>query len=283
MTAAHCTCQLKSDDPHEQPQSHPNSLCKPYHTNQITSGFNEINVYGGYMSIDKLESAENRKHSFIILYAFVKDVDVNNLHTGTAFVKSDIAILISDRAFFEKSKLIDTMPLERPPMLPICLAAKDSNFNNEKIMGVGWGLIYDESPGDDPSVDPIYSSCMTDEVGPKKWRFEHCDIQQLKKNNWSCEKTRYPDEVEKLRSMCKNVFEEVKRLHEGIEIGNIDRLDKIHIYENDRNQPIYICYNEKNLSEKGWCMVNGVDPLKNPGAWGFCSPSCDKEFLQVEK
>ena len=72
-------------------------------------------------------------------------------------------------------------------------------------------------------------------------------------------------------------------MHEGIEIGNIDRLDKIHIYENDPHQPIYICYNEKHLSEKGWCMVNGVDPLKNPGAWGFCSPSCDKEFLQVEK
>ena len=63
------------------------------------------------MSIDKLESVENRKHHFGILYAFVKDVDVNNLRTGVAFLKSDIAILISDRAFFETSKLIDTMPL----------------------------------------------------------------------------------------------------------------------------------------------------------------------------
>ena len=78
MTAAHCTCELKSDDPDDQPQSHPNSICKPYHTNQITPGFNEINVYGGYMSIDKLESVENRKHSFSILYAYVKDVDVED-------------------------------------------------------------------------------------------------------------------------------------------------------------------------------------------------------------
>ena len=147
-------------------------------------------------------------------------------------------------------------------------------------------MIYDESPGEDPTVDPIYSSCMTDEVGPEKWRFEHCDIQQLKKNNWSCEKTRYPDEVENLslrslgskvlRSMCKNVFDRVKRLHEGIEIENIDRVDKIHIYDGDPHQPIYICYNEINLSEKGWCMVHGADPLKNPGAWGFCSPVVTK-------
>ena len=138
MTAAHCTCALKSNDPNDQPQAHPNSLCKPYHTNQITSWFNVIKVYGGHMSIDKLESIENRKHSFAILYAFVKYVDVNNLyHPRMAVSKSDIAILISDRAFFEKTKLIDTMPLERPPMVPICLAAKDSNFKNEKIMWVG--------------------------------------------------------------------------------------------------------------------------------------------------
>ena len=30
-------------------------------------------------------------------------------------------------------------------------------------------------------------------------------------------------------------------------------------------------------------MVHGIDPRKNQDAWGFCSFSCDENFLKVLK
>ena len=279
MTAAHCTCSSKLDDPDKDPQPHEKSICKPEYTNQITPKYNEMKIYGGHMNIDELQSDENRENHFIISYAYAKDIDLKNLKDP--FVKSDIAILISNKGLFDHDSLKVTKPLDRPSMVPICLAAVDTNLIKKEINGVGWGLIYDESPK--RPQNPYYSSCMTNEVGPEDWRFEHCNWEQLKENQMSCRKDKYPDDVENNDLICKRAFYELKKQKVVTEIGNMDWIDKIHIHTNDPDKPRWICYNEKHLVEKGWCEVLGHDPIKRNGkGWGFCSPSCKDDLLKVQ-
>ena len=176
LTAAHCICELKKDDPNDQPQPHLKALCKSYDQNQITPGFNKITIYGGHMSVDDIETDEGLEYIFYIEYAYVIDGAIESSR-DTFNSKHDIGMLMTETPLFDKEKLSDAEPLDRPLILPICLAAKDSNFNYAKMMGVGWGLIYDESPTADSTEDPFYSSCMTNEVGPDNWIFDHCDMQ----------------------------------------------------------------------------------------------------------
>ena len=77
---------------------------------------------------------------------------------------------------FACEKIVQTKAIN-----PICLAAENSDYNHEKVVGVGWGLLYKESPVRTNNQDPIYSSCMSNEVGPDKWAFEPCDMNWLKK------------------------------------------------------------------------------------------------------
>ena len=274
LTAGHCTCALREKDPNKQPQPHKNSLCKPQDQNQITPSFNTVDVYGGHMNTDRLKSADNAENTFTISYAYIKDIDLSAVDP---FRKSDLAILISDKLLFDEEKLKDYGPLDRPSMLPICLAAKGTNFDNLKILGVGWGKMYDEIPEN----DPYYSSCMTDEVGPEKWRFEHCELQELNADG-SCEKKSRPREVKENKEICEEAFHEATRLSEGTQIGSMDMVDKILIYSEDPNEPQLICYNERNFREKGWCNVlNHV--TGEYGQWGFCSPSCKDDSRQVQR
>ena len=189
VTAAHCTCPLKKKDPDAETHPHEKALCKSYDKNQITPGYNEIKIYGGLMNFDDLQSDNNRKNTFTISFAYIMDGALDNDGDSDEWNgKDDIGVLITENPMFNKKQLEETNPTDRPPILPICLAAKNSDLNNEKIMGVGWGLIYDESPESDSTEDPYYSSCMTNEAGPDEWIFNHCDMQFIKNNNWSCEK-----------------------------------------------------------------------------------------------
>ena len=56
---------------------------------------------------------------------------------------------------------------------------KDTDFNNQELLGVGWGWTYDESPIGEPNRDPYYSTCMTNEIGNKEWRFQACNMKQI--------------------------------------------------------------------------------------------------------
>ena len=195
-------CSTKTKLTDDQPVSHGKSLCKPYHDNQITPMFNDINVYGGHKNKDVLQTSQYTDNSFLITYAFIKSDPIGDVFHG----KDDVGLLIADKPLFHKDKLQNTKPLDRPPIVPICLAAKDANFNNEKIMGVGWGFQYEESPASDPTRDPYVSSCMTNEVGPEKWRFEACNMQFIKENNWSCEKQKYPPNILGDIKLCNALF-----------------------------------------------------------------------------
>ena len=197
-------------------------------------------------------------------------------------------MLISDKLLFDEEKLKGYGPLDRPSMLPICLAAKDANFDNERVMGVGWGKMYDEAPENDKIWRPYYSSCMTDEVGPERWRFEHCEMKELNTDG-SCEKTKRPRDVTESKEICEKALTEVTRIIEETLIGSLVLVDKILISSEDPNEPELTCYNERNFREKGWCRVMDYKTRRHLGKieyrkqWGFCSPSCKNDKWKVQR
>ena len=152
MIAAHCICpQEKSvliSDPHSQSnrRPHPKATCKrPYYRNQIVPGFNEITIYGGYKDVDQLKSTQNAENTFTIVYAFVKNPPSwfpPYNHGGHFRGVDDIGILVSDRVLFDRDKLKNTQPLDRPSIVPICLASENTNFIDEKVLGVGWATSF---------------------------------------------------------------------------------------------------------------------------------------------
>ena len=277
MTAAHCICSRRRTRTDTQPDPHPKSLCKPYRENQITPNFNHINVYGGHKDVDILKSSQNAKKSFSIASAFIK----NDPFGGILFLgKDDIGLLIANKPLFDKDKMKNTKSLDRPPIVPICLSPKDADLDNEKIMGVGWGSLYDETrPNEDPNEDPHVSSCMTNEVAPIDWRFEACNMQIIKTNNWSCEKHEYPPETSNDIGLCKALFARLRRVLDQSQFEFMEKVDKMVIYHpNDPDRPFLTCYNEKLYKENGWCRVHGEIHVD---AWGFCSPSCDENLMKV--
>ena len=288
VTAAHCICPKKKEYSDAGPHPHLKSLCKKpyYRRNQITPGYNDITIYGGDKNLDKLKNPKNAKNKFSTTYAFIK----NGPSSSPPYqidAKDDIGLLVSDKVLFDKNKLLNLHFLERPPIVPICLAAENADFNNEKVLGVGWGLVYKESPTRTNNQNPYFSSCMTNEVGPEKWGFEHCDMDWIKKkikankvlrkDSWSCDKKNYPDDVEKDISRCKDYFLEARRVLDESQIKAMELVDKIHIYkQQDLNTPILTCYKEKYFIENGWCELK-----RTSAGWGFCSPSCKDELLRV--
>ena len=109
---------------------------------------------------------------------------------------ADMGILFTKKLLFNHKKLLKLSGERKPLILPICLASKDLNLADKSMHGVGWGRAYDESPTRDKtnpqSSNPVYSSCMTNQMGNKDWRFQACNMDQIMKNNWSCEKKNYP-------------------------------------------------------------------------------------------
>ena len=290
MTAAHCICpwKLKSSDAGHHPVA--KSLCKkPYHRrNQIFPGFNDITIYGGHKNLDELKNSKNAENIFRTTHAFIK----NGPSSSPPYqidAKNDIGLLVSDKILFDKNIFMNLNDLDRPPIVPICLAAENADFSNEEVLGVGWGLVYKESPIRSNNQNPYFSSCMTNEVGPDKWGFEHCDMDWIKseikvnnvikKESWSCNKKSYPDELEKDVTKCKNYFLEARRILDESQIIAMELVDKIHIYKHqDLNTPILTCYTEKYFNENGWCELE-----RTSAGWGFCSPSCKEELLRVSK
>ena len=272
VTAGHCICHYEYNR-----WLHPEAFCKPLDQNQV-SIFNKITLWGGYMDTEILLDSKNE---FKIKKALIYDNPQRNW--------ADIGILFTKKLLFDRKKLLKLSEDSKPLILPICLASKDLNLADKSMHGVGWGRAYDESPTRDKtnpqSSNPVYSSCMTNQMGNKDWRFQACNMDQIMKNNWSCEKKNYPPtNVRDYWNECQKLFGQAQNFFQQTDKSNIEymkKVDKIIVsYEDDPTKKT-VCYSEKLFKDKGWCEVHQVDLKTNPNAWGFCSSSCNPDYLKV--
>ena len=129
---------------------------------------------------------------------------------------------------------------------------------------------------------------------------------KLKKLPWSCEKDKLPPDISQERlTRCGRYFVEARRMFRQTDKSNLELMDKVRkiiVYETGQlakkennlrvpqaysaeyggGPPAYsaqhpkllVCYDQKEFNQKGWCGVHGKSTTY--GAWGFCSPSCEK-------
>ena len=287
LTAAHCVCTLVGQYPNT---AYPCRTTKD--SDQILVDNNEIYVYGGDRSINAMS-----KNPDDFLWPIDKGhvMDETSIDSKkTSFDEYDIGILkIPDtfRTFFEDKVLKDKAKLNIAQIVPVCLAALDTDTKSKKFKMAGWGQDYDEIPRRESSTehrDPIISSCMTSEASPRLRKYRNCNMELLKKSGpdgeyWDCEKRDLPPSYKGKYERCKDYFTLAsdgndpvtkKKLKE-----RLDRVQKMYIVD-DKWRYIDICYNPTLFSKYGWCNIThtkGADQY----AWGMCSPSCRTEILKV--
>ena len=284
-----------------QPDAHQDSLCQPTFPalpmNQIKHGYNQIRVYGGSKDTTVLLSESNKKNSFSVKRAILWDT-ISDPKTDVFKAQNDVGILFTARPLFDRNNLMKSLNIfqlandYRPPILPICLAKQDYNFDDQDLHGVGWGMRYHEYPKEPNPSDPRelrYSSCMTNEIGKEKWRFKACSMKQIHKLNWSCQKNELPPDISTKEYLkCREYFQTARRMFEQTDKSSLqffDRVRKIFVYEgkapkgNFDSKKRLVCYEKQEFTEKGWCRVRGHSRSEN--AWGFCSPSCNQQLMQV--
>ena len=292
MTAAHCTCS----DQHKNPESnHPCRLAP--NSNQIRKGRNEITVFGGSNSRNFLTTSEDvLKWEIDVAQAmdgFLADVRRYNY---------DIAMLkINDKKmhgtphrtpFFDPVVLKDKSKLNTAKIIPVCLAAVNTDTKSKKFRAVGWGTIYEEISSSYSILrNPIMSSCMTSEASPRFWKFRNCDMESMKKGfpiigrYWECEKNSPPpgysnDRAERCMKYWSDAGMSRDHLKNKPLKERLNEQDKMYIY-NQHEDLVEVCYNPELLSVNGWCRVfqaGKPDPIP---AWGMCSPSCNSTILKA--
>ena len=272
--------------------------CLESSENQIQPGKNTIVVAGGSKSREYLDAL---KHIFIRTLKW----DINAAYImDDNMLKYDVGIveLKESEEFFNPARLKINTELDYSIFVPICLGtsklSEKVDMINTEIKGVGWGIQYEEKPSASDSGgkrDPIYSSCMTNEVSPYSWRFQNCDMKRMKtlvsnKNIWTCEKLKPPPEYEKDPEgwqKCQDYFRKFKQTNKygkGPTIRLSDEvLDDIDVINIDSRPIPKTCYNPDKLSQNGWCYLKDY-PGKTKGkgpAWGTCSSSCDSKLMEV--
>jgi hypothetical protein len=275
LTSGHCICD-HSEDPKKIKIP---AKCLPgINRNQIKP-LNRIIVHGGSRSADP----DNPKWKPEDVFQIEEAVIMETLPRANWFESIDIGIVITPKLnpFFNKKRLKVPSKLMQAKIIPICLPATHYDFSHKIIHGVGWGLRYNESPkptGKTPSRNPLYSSCMTNHVGEEKWKFQSCDMKQIQDLDWSCEKQELPHDYEKNKNRCKEYFEDIERSEDKIVKDHLNDVDKIYVHDREKNDNI-VCYKKEHFQNMGWCHVQASD---NADAWGFCSPSCDKNIMKVK-
>ena len=103
-------------------------------------------------------------------------------------------------------------------------------------------------------------------------------IEEIRKGNKGCNTQEYPetDNEEKCKGYWKVAEKEIKNQHPNL-FTNFTKAHRIRVTVS-QDEIIY-CYNKKILDEKGWCNI--ARPSEQSQQWGICSPSCDKDFIQV--
>ena len=267
--------------------------CLESSENQIQPGKNTIVVAGGDDSAKYLDVDDLTHLKWDINAAYIMDDNMLKYDVGIVELKES-------EEFFNPARLRINTDLVNSRFVPICLGtsklSEKVDMINTEIKGVGWGIQYEEKPSASDSGgkrDPIYSSCMTNEVSPYSWRFQNCDMKRMKtlvsnKNIWTCEKLKPPPEYKKdQQKECQDYFKDFKQTNmygKGPTIRLSDEvLDDIDVINIDSRPIPKTCYNPDKLSQNGWCYLKDY-PGKTKGkgpAWGTCSSSCDSKLMEV--
>ena len=279
LTAGHCICSKIKD----QPDS--GALCKDNGEDQIVKGKNTIQVLGGSRDATKLKKPGSLRWRIVSAYVMKGPRD-----TFKGSHDIGMAITSDSTPFFNHDQLKDTTRnfLYYAKVVPICLAAKDTNIDKENMRGVGWGRRYSETPEPteiNPTRNPIYSSCMTNEVGEEEWKFKGCDLEMIKNSDWYCyqigqvKTPKYPSNYpESQYDKCRQYFTDARKNLNKDDQDRMDKVDKIYVTNaNEKENHEKVCYRHEYFNHMGWCKVQGP----NPDAWGFCSPSCKHDIMKV--
>ena len=251
-------------------------MCKEPSENQIVFGSNDISAFGGNKDRSVLIATPS-SYEWKLVEAYIMEGSSN-----TKFDRQDIGIakLPDNKHFFDKIGLQDANELNRARIIPICLAALNRNLGTDEILrGVGWGYAYMESPIN-RKRKPVYSSCMTSEASPLQWRFQNCDIKDIRKRGWKCEKNKSPPTYNKGdQEKCFHLFN-AARIHKGkLDSKQLAEVDVLLI-DDDTTKIETMCFQPTLLKKRGWCKLK-YQENKEVVSWGICSPSCDVKEMQA--
>ena len=248
-------------------------MCKEPSENQIVFGSNDISVFGGNKDRSVLR-APHSSYGWELVEAYIMEGSSN-----TRFDRQDLGIakLPDNKHFFDKIGLQDVSELNRAQIIPICLAALNRHLGTDEILrGVGWGDAYEESPKS-RKRKPVYSTCMTSEASPLDWRFQNCDMKNIRKRGWKCEKTKSPPSYHKGdREKCMHLFIDALIHKDKLESKQLADVDVMLITDGTTTKE---CFQPTLLQKRGWCKLQ-YQERKDEVSWGICSPSCD--FMEIQ-
>ena len=293
ITSAHCICgvsasyEKESEDIKDKLKCKGKSICFIYLDPSANSLENEITKDNDNKPINTITAgvgSENRN-------------EVLEIEIPFAFIMSDVKDEI-DLGVLKTSDDKDNKGANFYPQSdakwknkigPICLSAANSDLTQDEIVMVGWGKQYSEIKS---SVHGIRNpkkylhSCTTNQFGPLEYRFQHCDVSDMKSHQWTCGmeekqgiKKWPPSYDDKLCSKFEEQAEEA--IIQAASNAGLDVLDKwkteVNQFEIGKKSGmgIYkvenICYRKRMFQERGWCFVK-----RSGNAWGFCDYSCDQ-------
>ena len=288
ITAAHCIC-IYSEDIEEEDS--PASFCKPHGpdnkpVNQLGNG-NNIYYVIGHKKVDWRTSKEKKK----ALKGFVYEAEIaddGKVTRGKYFIDIGL-IMVRITADEFKNPNVGVISL---PTLRYTVHGKPytANLENELVHIAGWGRrfyfgytklgdSYTIGTFDKPS---IHSSCMTNEYGPVGSRFRYCDTKKVIGSN-GCHKNDYPawDLDIHDKQSCIRYWGDAETLlkHEDIPVQEqFKKATRIKVRDK-------ICYKEELLTKHGWCELAPSELALGflPTRWGFCSTSCNIDFMKNPK
>ena len=305
MTAGHCVCSKPDTESNKQhvPCLSPSlNQIRPLGAGAIE---NQIVAYGGNDYSKMIRSGYRYKWNIMEAY-YMDDSSLTkwpSYDVGIAIIPNTLPI---EERFFNKKLHRNRMLVEQAHIIPVCLIDRGFDFTEKTLTGIGWGINYEEKPiSDDPNArNPIYSTCMTNEDSPIGSRFQNCDMKEIKKRSWECEKKEQPPNYNK--DKCQKLFEKAatqdtltKLDSEAPSTSKRRKIDysksfnppgaQGHLpevlgnanvmYVKDPNGKIVeTCYQETLLKDIGWCFIPSSS---QPQKWGFCSRSCSELLMKA--
>ena len=170
---------------------------------------------------------------------------------------------------------------------PICLPTINTTLTWKKVTMVGWGIEFNHDmmklpPSEARPVDQASnSSCMSNQAGVLKYRFQFCDLDQIVKNNYECIKSFPPNQPPGNKKKCETFWEQAEQYANQFGfIQEFAKADQIHIFTSQSlsSSNTIVCYKEEDYMINGWCKTK-IGNLEKQGeykkeGWGICSDSC---------